>query len=124
LGFGSGRGWLGVYGWEGRITCFGYVTSGEYGVELEMIGGVEGVRLMWWCEQVPGSEVVFLDATNQEEAACPDKVHLFFTGSGKVCGIRTEGNDALDIARIRPILLVSRSHSCTTSKVANTRIGG
>jgi exosome complex component RRP42 len=51
--------------------------------------------------------VIFFDATAQEESACPDKVHLFFTGSGKVCGIRTEGSDALDVSRIRPLLLVS-----------------
>jgi exosome complex component RRP42 len=51
--------------------------------------------------------VVFYDATAQEEAACPDRVHLFYAGNGKVCGIRTEGNDALDINKIKPLLLVS-----------------
>jgi exosome complex component RRP42 len=56
--------------------------------------------------QVPGSEAVFIDATPQEDAACPDKAHLFFTAQGKLCGMRTEGTDGLSSARIRPLLLV------------------
>ena len=54
-----------------------------------------------------GSEVVFLDASVQEEAACPDRVHCFYTGGGRLCGLRLEGGEGIDAARIRPLLLVS-----------------
>lgn len=50
---------------------------------------------------------MFLDATSQEESACPDRVHCFFTGSGKLCGMRMEGGDGLDAGRVKPLLQVS-----------------
>ena len=62
--------------------------------------------------QVSGSEVVFLDASAQEEAACPDRVHCFFNGRGRVCGLRLEGGEGIDAARIRPLLLVSPKAWC------------
>lgn len=58
--------------------------------------------------QVPGSDAIFLDATPQEESACPDRLLLFFTGAGKLCGMRIEGSSGLDIPRIPALLTVSR----------------
>lgn len=52
----------------------------------------------------PKGGVVFLDATPQEEAACPDRVLLFFTGSGKLCGMRVEGTSGIDIPRVPALL--------------------
>jgi exosome complex component RRP42 len=57
--------------------------------------------------QVPKSDVVFLDATPQEEAACPDRLYLFFNSSLKLCGMRMEGGEGLDAERVRPLLEVS-----------------
>lgn len=47
---------------------------------------------------------MFLDASPQEELACPDRLHMFFNGHGRICGLRTEGTAGLDVARIRPLL--------------------
>ena len=58
---------------------------------------------------VPGSEAVFLDATLQEEMACPTRIHIFFhPESFKLCGLRMEGDEGIDQARIRPWLLQGR----------------
>lgn len=59
------------------------------------------------CAQVPGSQAVFLDATLQEEAACPDKLHVFVNKSGRLCGVRMEGTASLPADRIRPLLEAS-----------------
>jgi exosome complex component RRP42 len=56
---------------------------------------------------VPGSQAFFIDATPQEELACADRLHLFFNGSGKVCGMRSEGTEGVDLARFKPLLEVS-----------------
>lgn len=58
--------------------------------------------------------MVFLDASVQEEAACPDRIHLFFTGSGRICGIRLEGGEGLATGRI-PTLLEVSSHRPSVS---------
>lgn len=50
---------------------------------------------------------MFIDATPEEETACPDRIHLFFKPSGKICGIRTEGPEGLEQSRLRPLLEVS-----------------
>lgn len=52
--------------------------------------------------------MIFFDASVQEEAACPNRIHLFFTASGRICGIRLEGGDGLDAERIRSLLQVSK----------------
>lgn len=57
-------------------------------------------------EQIPDCDAVFLDAGLQEEVACPDRLHAFFDASGKVCGMRMEGESGLDVDRIRPLLKV------------------
>jgi len=51
--------------------------------------------------------VAFLDASVQEESACPDRIHMFFTGSGRICGIRLEGGEGLEAERIPSLLKVS-----------------
>lgn len=57
-------------------------------------------------QQVPSSGVFFLDASPQEEAACPDRLHVFFTGSGKVCGLRLEGPAGIETERMPALLRV------------------
>jgi exosome complex component RRP42 len=54
---------------------------------------------------------VFLDASAQEESACPDRLHCFFTGEGRLCGLRMEGSAGLEVKRIRGLLEVSRGRS-------------
>ncbi|WVO15328.1 hypothetical protein L204_102984 [Cryptococcus depauperatus] len=58
---------------------------------------------------VPNSPNVFLDATPQEEVACPCRIHLFFIASldplkPNLCGMRVEGPEGLDSNRIRGLL--------------------
>ena len=60
---------------------------------------------------------MFLDASVQEEVACPDRIHTFFTGSGRLCGIRLEGGEGLDVGRIRPLLKVGRRGFRTEQKI-------
>lgn len=57
---------------------------------------------------VPGSDVTFLDATPAEEAACPGRVHVFVRPGGRIAGIRMEGNEAIEVDRVRPLLEVSQ----------------
>jgi exosome complex component RRP42 len=56
---------------------------------------------------VPGSDVVFIDATPREEAACPQHIHALFRPDGRICGVRVEGDAGIDAARVRPLLEVS-----------------
>jgi hypothetical protein len=49
----------------------------------------------------------FLDATLREEAACPARVHVFVRPSGRIAGIRMEGDGGIGTERIRPLLEVS-----------------
>jgi exosome complex component RRP42 len=58
--------------------------------------------------KVPESERFFIDATPQEELACPDRLHAWFSQDGKVCGIRLEGESGIEADRIKPLLIVSR----------------
>ncbi|ODO09484.1 hypothetical protein I350_03084 [Cryptococcus amylolentus CBS 6273] len=61
--------------------------------------------------QVPNSANIFLDATGQEEAACPTRILLFFkptspdsSSSPNLCGMRLEGPHGLDQSRVRGLL--------------------
>ncbi|ORY24193.1 ribosomal protein S5 domain 2-type protein [Naematelia encephala] len=78
------------------------------GEGVEALQAREELPVLVTLNLVPGSEKIFLDATAQEEAACTDRLHIFFTGGGKVCGMRIEGPDGFDAARIRPLLLEGR----------------
>lgn len=84
--------------WEGLMHNWGHVGIDRWNVLARR-------ALM---SQVPESKVHFLDATLQEELACPDKLLAFFNKEGKLCGLRMEGDSGLDIDRIRPLLRVSR----------------
>ena len=77
------------------------------GSGVEYLVGREELPVLVTLNLVPGSTAVFLDATPQEESTCLDKVHLFFTAGGKICGIRTEGTEGVDATRIRVLLEVS-----------------
>ncbi|GMK56099.1 hypothetical protein CspeluHIS016_0211550 [Cutaneotrichosporon spelunceum] len=50
----------------------------------------------------------FVDATLREEAACPARVHVFVRPSGRIAGIRTEGDGGISTERIRPLLEEAR----------------
>ncbi|TXT09102.1 hypothetical protein VHUM_02576 [Vanrija humicola] len=52
---------------------------------------------------VPASDAVFVDATPQEEAACPTRLHALVRPNGRICGARLEGQDGIDAARVRPL---------------------
>ncbi|KAL1407530.1 hypothetical protein Q8F55_006963 [Vanrija albida] len=52
---------------------------------------------------VPASDVLFVDATPQEEAACPTRLHALVRPNGRMCGARLEGQDGIDAARVRPL---------------------
>jgi exosome complex component RRP42 len=56
---------------------------------------------------IPGSESVFVDATPREEEACPARIHVLFRPSGRICGVRMEGDKGVETGRIRPLLEVS-----------------
>ncbi|TYJ52053.1 hypothetical protein B9479_007354 [Cryptococcus floricola] len=60
---------------------------------------------------VPNSANIFLDATAQEEAACPTRILLFFkptspdsSSAPNLCGMRLEGPHGLDQSRVRGLL--------------------
>lgn len=57
--------------------------------------------------QIPNSDAFFLDATPQEELACPDRIHVWFTPDGRVCGMRIEGESGTDAQKIKDMLMVS-----------------
>ncbi|RXK35161.1 hypothetical protein M231_07573 [Tremella mesenterica] len=84
---------------------------GRGGEEWDLAGGEiflegrEDLPVLVVLNLIPNSQAVFLDATPQEEAACPDRLFLYFKRSGKLCGMRTEGTTGLDLDRIRPLLL-------------------
>lgn len=61
---------------------------------------------------VPDSSAVFIDATPREEAACSSRIHALFRPDGRICGLRTEGDKGIDVARIRPLLEVSSHRPC------------
>jgi exosome complex component RRP42 len=65
--------------------------------------------------QVPDSDRFFLDATPQEELACPDRLHAWFSQDGKVCGVRLEGESGIDADRIKPLLIVSAAVHCLST---------
>ncbi|KAK1922729.1 ribosomal protein S5 domain 2-type protein [Papiliotrema laurentii] len=70
----------------------------------DVLDGREDLPVLVTLNLVPGSDAVFIDATPEEETACPDRIHLFFKPSGKICGIRTEGPEGLEQSRLRPLL--------------------
>lgn len=63
--------------------------------------------------QIPNTDKYFLDASRQEEIACPSRLHLFFSsrtstsslGDLKVCGLRIEGGEPIDLGRLPGLLL-------------------
>ncbi|WVQ93065.1 hypothetical protein IAU59_000129 [Kwoniella sp. CBS 9459] len=90
------------------------------GEGTEYLSGREKLPVLVTLNLVPNSPNLFLDATPQEESACPSRLHLFFrpptnipdqSGNGNgngndlvVCGIRMEGPDGLDSGRIRGLV--------------------
>jgi exosome complex component RRP42 len=67
-------------------------------------------------QQIPNTEKYFLDATRQEEIACPSRLQLFFSsrsqnntssmvGDLKICGLRIEGGEPIDLNRLPGLLL-------------------
>ncbi|ODN81014.1 hypothetical protein L202_03115 [Cryptococcus amylolentus CBS 6039] len=95
------------------------VVKGNEDWDLDMEDG-DGVAYLEGREQlpvlvalnlVPNSANIFLDATGQEEAACPTRILLFFkptspdsSSSPNLCGMRLEGPHGLDQSRVRGLL--------------------
>ena len=65
---------------------------------------------------IPGSPATFVDATPREEEACPGKIYTLWRPNGRICGVRVEGDQGVDAARIRPLLEVSTGQrsACAT----------
>ncbi|GFZ47176.1 hypothetical protein JCM24511_04919 [Saitozyma sp. JCM 24511] len=72
--------------------------------EEDRLEGREKLPVLVTLNLVPSSDAVFLDASAQEESACPDRLHCFFTGEGRLCGLRMEGSAGLEVKRIRGLL--------------------
>ncbi|WVQ63736.1 uncharacterized protein L199_001889 [Kwoniella botswanensis] len=77
--------------------------------DLVHIDGREELPVLVTLNMVPNSPNIFLDATAQEESACPSKLHLFFNTSSKekslrICGIRLEGGQSIDDSRIKGLI--------------------
>ncbi|WWC98141.1 hypothetical protein V866_005032 [Kwoniella sp. B9012] len=80
--------------------------------DLVHIDGREELPVLVTLNMVPNSSLnIFLDATAQEESACPSKLHLFFNSSSqstdqslKICGIRLEGGQSIDNSRIKGLI--------------------
>ncbi|KAL7424521.1 hypothetical protein Q5752_000205 [Cryptotrichosporon argae] len=53
---------------------------------------------------VDSTDTWFLDADEREEMACPNRVLVAVNGSGRICGMRIEGESGVEAARIRPLL--------------------
>lgn len=66
---------------------------------------------------------MFLDASAQEESACPDRLHCFFTGEGRLCGLRMEGSAGLEVKRIRGLLEVSSGRAGASRACDSTSCG-
>ncbi|KAK4689365.1 hypothetical protein P7C73_g733, partial [Tremellales sp. Uapishka_1] len=94
------------------------------GEGLESLQGREKLPILVTLNLVPGSEAVVMDASAQEEVACPDRLHcfFFFNGSGKLCGLRMEGGEGLDVGRIRPLLEQAKSIASTLIIEVNAQI--
>ncbi|KAK6906196.1 hypothetical protein I203_100181 [Kwoniella mangroviensis CBS 8507] len=95
---------------KGRnITKGGEDWDLDLSEDLDHIDGREELPVLVTLNLVPNSPNIFLDATSQEESACPSKLHLFFTTSStekslKVCGIRFEGGQSIDNSRIKGLI--------------------
>ncbi|WWD21176.1 hypothetical protein CI109_105660 [Kwoniella shandongensis] len=83
------------------------------GKGVEYMKGREGLPVLVTLNLVPNSPNIFLDATPQEESACPTRLHLFFSSPSpssfgsdklKLCGLRLEGPEGLDNGRIKGLL--------------------
>ncbi|WVQ73657.1 hypothetical protein IAR50_003237 [Cryptococcus sp. DSM 104548] len=72
--------------------------------------GREEMPVLITLNMVPNSPNIFLDATAQEEAACPTRILLFFRPTSdsitapNLCGMRLEGPHGLDQSRVRGLL--------------------
>ncbi|WVR08919.1 hypothetical protein IAU60_005978 [Kwoniella sp. DSM 27419] len=75
---------------------------------VEFMDGRDGLPVLVTLNMVPNSPNIFIDATPQEESACPSRLHVFFSSSSstelKVCGVRMEGPEGLDGGRISGLL--------------------
>lgn len=81
--------------------------------EGEHLDGRDELPVLVTLFLVPGSDVVFVDATPQEEAACPTRLHALVRPNGRTCGARLEGQDGIDAARVRPLFEVRVSDATT-----------
>ncbi|WVQ81382.1 hypothetical protein IAT38_003506 [Cryptococcus sp. DSM 104549] len=116
---------------KGRMVAKG---SEDWDLDLEDGEGVkemegrETLPVLVTLNLVPNSPNIFLDATPQEEVACPTRIHMFFSPSPgnpsqpKVCGIRLEGPDGLDQGRIKGLLERGRSIASELIRELNSSI--
>ncbi|KAK8844164.1 hypothetical protein IAR55_006958 [Kwoniella newhampshirensis] len=83
----------------------------EDGNGVEYMKGREGLPVLVTLNLVPNSPNIFIDATPQEESACPTRLQLFFSSTSpgptklKLCGMRLEGPEGLDQGRIKGLLV-------------------
>ncbi|WVW79537.1 hypothetical protein I302_101506 [Kwoniella bestiolae CBS 10118] len=92
-----------------NITKGGEDWDLDLSEDLVYMEGREGLPVLITLNLVPNSPNIFLDATAQEESACPSKLHLFFSSSLKeqqlkICGIRLEGGQSIDSSRIKGLI--------------------
>ncbi|WWC91026.1 uncharacterized protein L201_005966 [Kwoniella dendrophila CBS 6074] len=96
------------------------LTKGSEDWDLDLSGSDNGLTYMKnrknlpvvvTLNLVPNSDNIFIDATAQEESACPSKIHLFFNSTTteeeeeiKLSGIRLEGGQSIDKSRIGGLL--------------------
>ncbi|OXG39949.1 hypothetical protein C349_04178 [Cryptococcus neoformans var. grubii Br795] len=101
----------------------------EDGEGVKFLEGREALPVLVTLNMVPNSPNIFLDATPQEESACPTHIHLFFKASSphdlskpKLCGLRLEGPDGLDAGRVRGLLEQGASVASELIKEVNRTI--
>ncbi|WWC72933.1 uncharacterized protein I206_106897 [Kwoniella pini CBS 10737] len=86
------------------------LDSGDYQDGLEYMKNRMNLPILITLNLIPNSINYFIDATAQEESACPSKLHLFFSNSDsneetlKLNGIRFEGGQSIDSSRIKGLI--------------------